>query len=88
MAMKNMKFSPATIDIKKGDTVEWKNDDITPHTRRLRLHSIPGRSLPMPLGGIPSRRPAAFPTRARSIPNEGRGDREVNQRETKKKNPG
>lgn len=32
VAMKNMKFSPATIEIKKGDTVEWKNDDITPHT--------------------------------------------------------
>jgi len=32
LAMKNMKFSPATIEIKKGDTVEWKNDDITPHT--------------------------------------------------------
>jgi plastocyanin len=30
--MKNMKFSPATIEIKKGNTVEWKNDDITPHT--------------------------------------------------------
>jgi plastocyanin len=32
VAMTNMKFSPATIEIKKGDTVEWKNDDITPHT--------------------------------------------------------
>jgi plastocyanin len=32
VAMKNMKFSPATIEIKKGDIVEWKNDDITPHT--------------------------------------------------------
>jgi plastocyanin len=32
VAMKNMKFSPSTIEIKKGDTVEWKNDDITPHT--------------------------------------------------------
>ena len=32
VAMKNMKFSPGTIEIKKGDTVEWKNDDITPHT--------------------------------------------------------
>jgi plastocyanin len=32
VAMKNIKFSPATIEIKKGDTVEWKNDDITPHT--------------------------------------------------------
>jgi plastocyanin len=32
VAMKNMKFSPGTIEIKKGNTVEWKNDDITPHT--------------------------------------------------------
>jgi plastocyanin len=32
VTMKNMKFSPATIEIKKGDTVEWRNDDITPHT--------------------------------------------------------
>ena len=32
VAMKNMKFSPATIEIKKGDTVEWTNGDITPHT--------------------------------------------------------
>jgi plastocyanin len=32
VAMKNMKFSPATIEVKKGDTVEWTNDDITPHT--------------------------------------------------------
>ena len=32
VAMKNMKFSPATVEIKKGNTVEWKNDDITPHT--------------------------------------------------------
>jgi plastocyanin len=30
--MKNMQFSPATIDIKRGATVEWKNADITPHT--------------------------------------------------------
>ena len=32
VTMKNMKFSPATIEIKKGDTVVWTNDDITPHT--------------------------------------------------------
>jgi plastocyanin len=32
LAMKNMKFSPTTIEIKEGDTIEWKNDDITPHT--------------------------------------------------------
>jgi plastocyanin len=32
VAIKNMKFSPTTIEIKKGDVLEWKNDDITPHT--------------------------------------------------------
>jgi plastocyanin len=32
VAIKNMKFSPATVEIRKGHTVEWKNDDITPHT--------------------------------------------------------
>lgn len=32
VVMKNMKYSPATIEIKKGDTVEWTNEDITPHT--------------------------------------------------------
>lgn len=36
VVMKNMKFSPATIEIKKGDTVEWTNEDITPHTATAR----------------------------------------------------
>ena len=27
-----VKFSPATIEIKTGQTVEWTNDDLTPHT--------------------------------------------------------
>lgn len=30
--MRNMQFSPATVEIHKGDVVEWKNEDITPHT--------------------------------------------------------
>ena len=30
--IRNMKFDPATIEVKAGDTIEWKNDDITPHT--------------------------------------------------------
>ena len=30
--MEKMVFSPATIEIKKGEVVEWKNKDITPHT--------------------------------------------------------
>lgn len=30
--IRNMKFNPPSLEVKKGDTVEWKNDDITPHT--------------------------------------------------------
>ncbi|MGH8092994.1 MAG: cupredoxin domain-containing protein [Chthoniobacterales bacterium] len=32
VVMKNMKFDPSKLEIHRGDTVEWKNDDITPHT--------------------------------------------------------
>jgi plastocyanin len=30
--MRAMQFSPASLEIKKGDTVEWKNNDLVPHT--------------------------------------------------------
>jgi plastocyanin len=32
VSIKNMKFNPPNLEVKKGDTVEWRNDDITPHT--------------------------------------------------------
>lgn len=32
VVMRNMKFNPATVEVKRGDVVEWKNEDITPHT--------------------------------------------------------
>ena len=32
VVMRNMKFDPATVEVKTGDVVEWKNEDITPHT--------------------------------------------------------
>lgn len=32
VVVKNMKFEPPTVEVKRGDTVEWKNEDITPHT--------------------------------------------------------
>jgi plastocyanin len=32
VVMRNMKFAPATVEVKRGDVVEWKNEDITPHT--------------------------------------------------------
>jgi plastocyanin len=32
VTIRNMKFDPPNLEVKKGDTVEWKNDDITPHT--------------------------------------------------------
>jgi plastocyanin len=32
VVMRNMKFSPASVEIKPGETVEWTNEDITQHT--------------------------------------------------------
>ena len=32
ISIRGMKFVPATVEIRVGQTVEWKNDDITPHT--------------------------------------------------------
>ena len=32
VSMRNMQFYPRTLKIKKGDVVEWKNDDVVPHT--------------------------------------------------------
>ena len=36
VVMRNMKFDPSFLEVKKGDTVEWKNADITPHTATAR----------------------------------------------------
>lgn len=30
--MRNLHFYPVTIQIKSGDVVEWRNDDLVPHT--------------------------------------------------------
>lgn len=30
--MRNMQFSPAVIGIQKGGTIQWTNEDLTPHT--------------------------------------------------------
>lgn len=30
--MAGMKFVPATLTVKRGETVEWKNTDLVPHT--------------------------------------------------------
>lgn len=32
VSMRDMKFSPQTLNIKKGTVVEWTNDDLVPHT--------------------------------------------------------
>ena len=32
VSMRNMRFSSLTLNIKKGTVVEWKNDDLVPHT--------------------------------------------------------
>jgi plastocyanin len=35
--IRNMKFEPAKMEVWRGDVVEWKNDDITPHTATAAL---------------------------------------------------
>jgi plastocyanin len=32
VSMRNLQFNPVTLEVKKGDVVEWKNDDLVPHT--------------------------------------------------------
>jgi len=32
IVIRELKFQPAVLTVKVGDTVEWKNDDIVPHT--------------------------------------------------------
>ena len=32
VSMRNMQFYPLTLKIKRGDVVEWKNNDVVPHT--------------------------------------------------------
>ena len=32
VSMRNMQFYPQTLKVKKGTVVEWKNDDLVPHT--------------------------------------------------------
>jgi plastocyanin len=32
VTIEDMKFQPATLTVQHGDTVVWKNQDITPHT--------------------------------------------------------
>jgi plastocyanin len=30
--MEGMQFSPATLEVHRGDTVTWRNNDVVPHT--------------------------------------------------------
>jgi plastocyanin len=32
VTIENMQFSPATVTVKRGDTVTWLNKDLVPHT--------------------------------------------------------
>ena len=36
VSMRNMQFSPKRLRVKKGTVVEWRNDDIVPHTATSR----------------------------------------------------
>ena len=32
VSIRLLKYTPETVEIKAGETIEWKNDDLTPHT--------------------------------------------------------
>jgi plastocyanin len=32
VTIENMQFAPATINVKRGDRIVWKNKDVVPHT--------------------------------------------------------
>jgi plastocyanin len=32
VSMRNLQFYPVTLKLRQGDVVEWKNDDLVPHT--------------------------------------------------------
>jgi plastocyanin len=32
ISMRNLQFRPVTLDLRPGDVVEWRNDDLVPHT--------------------------------------------------------
>ena len=36
VVIENMRFTPATVEVKAGGTIEWKNSDLTPHTATAR----------------------------------------------------
>ena len=40
VAIRELKFQPAVLTVKVGDTVEWKNDDIVPHTATDKTEEI------------------------------------------------
>ncbi|MGH7942978.1 MAG: cupredoxin domain-containing protein [Limisphaerales bacterium] len=42
VAMQNLQFTPATVQVRKGDRVEWTNEDLVPHNVTSPLfHSGP-----------------------------------------------
>ena len=32
VSIQSLQFAPATLEVKTGDVIEWKNDDLIPHT--------------------------------------------------------
>src|SRR5688572_2433346 len=40
VTMEGMKFSPATLKIQSGDTIEFKNNDLVPHTATAKRREV------------------------------------------------
>jgi plastocyanin len=69
--IREFKFEPATVTVHIGDTVEWKNDDIVPHSATAeraekKLLSIPASSAREQRGATSHGRKARTTTPAHS----------------------
>ena len=45
VVLRGMNYLPATLTVKAGDTVVWKNEDIVPHTATARNKSFDSGSI-------------------------------------------
>jgi plastocyanin len=45
VAIRNMRFEPAALVVRQGDTVEWINEDLVPHTVTSRESALDSRTI-------------------------------------------
>ena len=46
VTISGIKFNPETVELKKGEVIEWKNDDLVPHTVTDEADGIESGTIP------------------------------------------